>query len=184
MNDIVMINGKKVTIKPTKSRFTKTAFQMSQEIYSALQKIGITKEFVDLTLCRNPLKSGEPAQISWRVNDKDFYFQCNKQDRYVDNLGVITKVIEQESYAIRNGLKTFTQVMNQFVIGFEEGGEKILSPREIIGVDSKCNDLEYIKFKFKQKAKELHPDNGGNVNLFQKLNLSMEILEKELEEKK
>lgn len=181
----VEVNGKMVYIKPTKSKFHKSAFMMSEEIYNAFSKIGITREFIDLQIARNPLKLGQVAQISWVVNGKDFYFACSTQDRYVDNLGVITKVIEQESYAIRNGLKSFGQVMNQFRIGFDES-EKIIqkSPREIIGVEKNCQDFEYITFKYKQKSKELHPDmESGNADSFKELNNSYEILKKEFDEK-
>ena len=181
--DEVIVNGRKINIKPTRSRFTKTAYQMQQEIYNDLAKIGITKEYIDLPLSRNPLKRDEPAQISWTANKKDFYFQCNKQERYVDNLGVIAKVIEQESYAIRNGLKTFTQVMNQFRLDYKEGQENTQTPREIIGVPADCKDLEYIQFKYKQKAKTIHPDIGGDQEAFKKLHEAYTELEKELEKK-
>jgi len=59
----------------------------------------------------------------------------------------------------------------------------IKTAREIIGVSSDCVDLEYIKFKYRNKAKELHPDSPtGDKNEFQKLNAAFEELEKELNE--
>lgn len=181
MVDEVMVNGKKIYIKPSKSRFQKTAFQMSQEIYYDLHKIGITQDFISLQLCKNPLRQGEPAQISWTVNGKEFTFMCNKQDRYLDNLGVISKVIAQESYAIRNGLKSFAQVMNQFSIGYDENKPKLKTPREILGVASDCKDFDYIEYKFKQKAKELHPDvTNDDGKQFKELNEAFTELKKEL----
>ena len=180
MNKII-VNGEVIFIKPTISRFQKSAYKISQEIFRDLGRIGITPEYIDLPFSRNPFKRGEPAQISWIVNGKDYYFQCNTQERYVDNLGVIGKVIEQESYAIRNGLKEFAQVMNQFRIGYNEDGEKTKTAREIIGVEPQCKDLDYIRFKYKKKAKELHPDIGGDAEEFKKLNEALSELEKELQ---
>jgi hypothetical protein len=180
MADLVIVNGRKVYIKAGRSNFTKTAFQLSQVIYDSFNQIGITKEFIDLPLPRNPMKEGEPAQISWKVNGKDFYYLSNKQRRYVDNLGVISVVIKQESYAIRNGLKTFAQVMNQFAIGYDEDKPKTKTPREVIGVASDCKDFDYIEYKFKQKAKELHPDiNKGDGNAFRELNEAFVEIKKE-----
>lgn len=164
------VNGKVVYIRPSNSTFKKSAFQIKEEILRDLKKIGITDEYIDLSLPRNPLKCGEPAQISWVVNGKDFYFQCSKQERYVDNLGVISRVIEQESYAIRNGLKSFGQVMNQFRLGYDETGEKIKSPHDILGIPHSMKDIDYITFKYKQRAKELHPDNEkGDAEKFKEL---------------
>ena len=31
------------------------------------------------------------------------------------------------------------------------------------------SDIEYIRFKYKQKAKELHPDKGGDPEAFKEL---------------
>ena len=152
---------------------------MSQEIYRDLEKIGITKEFIDLPIPRNPLKLGEAAQISWTVNKHQYYFSSNKQERFQDNLGVLAVVIKQESYSIRNGLKTFTQVMNQFAIGFDDKKEKTKTPREIIGVEENSKDKEYITFKYKQKARTLHPDAGGNAEEFRKLNEAYNEIMKE-----
>ena len=178
--DVIEVNGKRVEIKPTKSRFQRTAYQLSQDIYRALERVGITKDYIDLPMCRNPLKRDEPAMISWTVNGKDYYFECSKQERFVDNLGVIAKVIEQESYAIRNGLKPFGMAMNQFRLGYDPDGKMKRSPREILGVPEYVKDAEYIKFRYKQKARELHPDQGGDPEKFKELQEAYEELRKEM----
>jgi hypothetical protein len=177
----VLVNGNMVKIKPTPSTFKQSAYKMSTQIYKDLARIGITKEYIDLPICKNELRRDEPARISWRVNGKDFYFESREQQRFVDNLGVIMKVIEQESYAIRNGLKDFFQVMNQFALDYNENVPKVRTFREIVGVQSDCKDLDYIHFKYKQKAKELHPDSAnGDTAKFQELNNALQELEKEL----
>jgi len=175
----ISVNGKEVNIRPTRSRFTKTAHMMKQEILSDFKRIGITEEYIDLTIVRNPLKRDEPAQIGWVVNGDDYYYRCTTQERYVDNLGVLGKVISQESYAIRNGLKTFGQVMRQFRLGYEEGGEKIKSPHDVLGITNDIKDKEFITWKFKQLAKKLHPDTEtGDKKKFQELKEAYEELTK------
>lgn len=181
----ISVNGSMVIIKSTISRFTKTAFVMSQEILKDLKKIGIDSSYVDLPIPRNSLSREEStAQISWRANKEEFYYSCNTQERFVDNLGVIAKVIHQETYAIRNGLKSFGMVMNQFRLGFDGKNpkEKVISPREILGIPDYINDIDYITFKYKDKAKELHPDMmTGDATKFKALNEAYEQLKKELE---
>ena len=153
---------------------------MSGEIYNSLAKIGITEDFIDLPMPRNPLKRGELAQISWQVNGEDFYYKCDKQERFLDNLGVISKVIAQESYAIRNGLKSFGQVMNQFKIGYDGHAPKTKTPREIIGIEESCKDLGYISYVYKKKAKALHSDTGGSDKDMAELNEAFNSLKREL----
>lgn len=180
--DKTIVNGKEIVVKPTKSTFGKTAFQISREIYSDLGRIGITEEYIDLNLPRNTLIRNTLAEISWYVNEKNFYFSCSTQNRYVDNLGVIGKVISQESYAIRNGLKSFGQVMNQFKLDYDPNGEKTRTPREIMGVDENNKDLDYITFKYRGRAKEIHPDIiKGDDNKMKELNEAYEIIKKEFE---
>jgi len=178
----IEVNGTNITIIPTISRFKKTAFVISEKIYHALSSIGIAKEFITLNIPRNPLKYDTAAEIAWVVNGEDHYYSCNTQETYRDNLGVISKVIIQDAYAIRNGMKSFGQVMNQFKIGYDESGDKIRSPREILGVPDSMNDLDYIRFKYKQKAKELHPDTGGDPEEFQELQEAYDSVKKELED--
>ncbi len=176
----IEVNGKKVYIKPTKSTFSKTYGSMQREIFENLEKIGITKEYIDLPIPRNVLKLDEPAMINWKVNGKEYFYQSSKQERFIDNLGVLAKVIAYESYAIRNGMKQFGQVMSQFQLGYSPDGEKIRSPREVLGVADDMKDFEYITFRYKQKCKETHPDTGGNVEEFKKVQEAYEELKKEV----
>ena len=115
------------------------------------------------------------------VNEKELYFQCNTQERYVDNLGVLGKVIEQESYAIRNGMKEFGQVMNQFSLGYEADGPKTLTPREILGIIPSMKDIGYIEYVYKKLAKEHHPDVNGDPEKFKEINEAFNQLKKEIE---
>ena len=177
------VNGEVVFINPTASRFSKSAFTISQEILHNLSKIGIKPNYVTLSIPRNPLKPKEPAEVGWVVNGEDHYFKCSTQDNYRDNLGVIGNVIHQEVYAIKNGMKSFGQVMNQFRLGYDETGEKIVSPREVLGIPLDIKDIDYITYKYKRKAKELHPDSGGDAEKFKELSEAYKKLKEELEGK-
>ena len=182
MREPVLVNGKKIYIKPGVSSFSRSMSSIRDDIYRAFERIGVTKEYIDLPIPRNVLKKDEPAMISWVVNGQDYFFECKTQDRYIDNLGVISKVIEQESYAIRNGLKSFGQVMGQFRLGW--GGESVApvkTPREVLGIPSNIKDLDYIMFKYKKMAKDSHPDTeNGDAERFKEVNDAFEALKKEL----
>ena len=176
----IEVNGKVIHIRPTKSLFKKTAYQLAQETLDSFKKIGITRDYIVLELPRNPLKRDTPAEISWVVNGKDHYYSCNTQETYRDNLGVISRVIYQDCYAIRNGMKSFGQVMSQFRLDYDPDSQRTKTPREILGIPEHINDKDYIKFKYKQKAKELHPDQGGDTEKFKELKEAYENILKEL----
>lgn len=164
----INVNGRNIYIKPGKSRYTKTAYQLSQMIYHDLERIGITRAFVELPIPRNPLSLSIPAEISWRVNGQEYYYKASRQERYVDNLGVIWKVINAEVYAIKNGLKEFGVVMNQFRLDYDPKTIQ-KTPHEILGIDPTITDKEYIKYRYKQLAKLKHPDVGGDPEEFKKI---------------
>ena len=176
----VEVNGKKIKIRPGKSRFTRTAYQITQDILKSFRRVGIEEEHLEILQPRNILHSQKSAEIKWYVNGENFYYKADRQDRYVDNLGVISKVIEQDVYAICNGMKSFGQVMNQFRLGYDPEGKKILNPRQILGIPNDIKDLDYITFKYKQLAKEAHPDRGGSKERFQEINEAYKILKEEL----
>ena len=170
-----------IYIKPGKSHFNKrTAYQSSQIILEAFERVGLTHEYIKLTLPRYPDVKGLAAEVSWTINGEEFSYRCNSQKRYLDNLGVIANVIEMDTYAIRTGLKSFAQVMAQYKIGYDPNGIKIRTAREIVGVDAGNKDFDYITYKWKQKAKELHPDVEGSTQKMQELNGAYEELKKEL----
>lgn len=165
------VNGRNIVIKPTHSKFSRTANEIKNEILHDLSRIGITSDYIDIELPRNPLKRETPAEISWYVNEENFYYKCETQENYRDNLGVISKLVNMEVYSIKNGLKSFTQVMNQFRIGYNPDTPITKSPQEILEIPQGVNDLEYIKFKYKELSKKYHPDNPeGSAEKFKEIN--------------
>ncbi|MDP2671995.1 MAG: J domain-containing protein [Candidatus Daviesbacteria bacterium] len=174
----IEVNGKKIYLKPSSSTFKKSAFTIAQEIYKDFSRIGITLPFITLTLPRNPLKAGEKAEISWVVNGKDHYYQCATQTNYRDNLGCIGKVISQDCYAIRNGMKSFGQVMKQFQLGYGEEKTEFRTPEQILGIPPNVTDPEFIKFRYKTLVKMYHPDNTetGDKQKFQEVQDAFESM--------
>ena len=121
------------------------------------------------------------AKVTWMINGKEHSYKCNTQPRAVDNVAAISQIIEPDSKAIRRGLKTFGQVMNQFRLDYDPNAPRTKTPREILGIPEHINDPDYIKYKYKQKAKKVHPDQGGDAKQFRELKEAYDNIQKELE---
>jgi len=180
----IKVNGETVIYKVSPYRSKCSIAYYKRNMLDAFAKIGIKPPFLDLTFGGGMGYTSDDgwAEVSWIVNNQDFKYRCDSQPRSVDNVAAIAQMIEADSKAIRRGLKTFGQVMNQFKIGYDESGTKIQTPREIIGIPADIKDLEYIKYKYKSKAKELHPDAGGNAEDFKQLNEAYKQIETELKD--
>lgn len=149
-------------------------------IFNSLEKIGIEPKYIDLQFggCKGVTQSAW-AELIWFVNGAEHKYRCDSQQCDVDNVASISQVIEQDIKSIRRGLKSFGQIMNQFQIEAPMGKREKTS-REIIGVEESCSDIDYILFKYKQKAKKIHPDKTGNKQEMQKLNDALAELDAEL----
>lgn len=178
----IEVNGKTVhySVSPYRSRNSIAYYK--RKILEAFSKIGIEPPYLDVVFGGGMGHTSTDgwAEVTWTISNKDHSYKCSSQPRAVDNLAAIAQIIEVDSKAIRRGLKTFGQVMNQFRIGYDPDAPHTRTAREIIGVPDSMNDLEYITFKYKQKAKELHPDQSGDAEEFKELNEAYEQLKKEL----
>ena len=175
----IEVNGRHVEIKINKTSAGKNIGAYKRDILRWLERIGISKEHVSIEHSHYGYE--DPfAEIRWVVNNKEYYYKCNTQDNATGCVAAIEQLVHYEVIFIERGIKTFGQVMNQFRIGFDPEAPHTRTPREIIGIPDSNNDLAYIKFKYKQKAKELHPDQGGDPEQMQELNEAFEQIKKEL----
>ncbi len=177
----IEVNGQHVEIKINKTSASKNIGAYKRDTLRWLERIGITKEFISIEHSHYGYEESF-AEIRWMVNDKEYYYKCNTQDTATGCVAAIEQLVHYEVIFIERGIKTFGQVMNQFRIGYDPDAPHARTPREIIGIPEHINDIEYIKFKYKQKAKELHPDKGGNAEDFKDLQEAYSKLKKELKE--
>lgn len=163
----------------TKDSFNRRALQFKNRIIYALQKVGVKKDDIDVPL---EIMAGKKAKasVTWYANKHRMYYSCSTQGKFVDNLQVISKIIERETGLVDLGEKT----LQEFYAEFEEDDdveEKRVLAREFLGVEEESNDIEAINKKYKKMAKELHPDTPtGNTEKFKKLNNAHKILKREL----
>lgn len=180
LEQTIEVNGNKVFLKRCRYYAKFSIAHYRRKAVEALGKIGIEPRYIDLQYGGGSgLRDDAWAEMTWSVNNQDHTYRCDSQQCDVDNVASIAQVIEQDVKSIRRGLKSFGQVMNQFRLD-SPSGERIKTPREIIGVEENCKDFEYITFKYKQRAKEIHPDKTGDKKAMQELNEALAQLHTEL----
>lgn len=162
----------------------------AKELYAELDRLGARNTVLSSNLkLRNdkiPYSTQErgidPGVAVYFLKDgKEQCIPCDKWDRAEDNIKGIAKTIDALRGIERWGAKSMVDAAFRGFTALPAPDQVISrTPREIIGVPADMMDLEYIEFKYKQKAKELHPDNGGTKEAFQELNTAWQDLKREL----
>ena len=162
------------------SSYTRHARLFESNILASLKKIGVSQQNIRLKEEIFPMKKAG-AEVHWWINGSNCYYSYNRQEKYVENLQIMAKVIDIEVANVLKGIKT----IEEFVIEFREDDDvqnRRKEARELLGLESNEKDLEVINKKYKQMAKELHPDmENGSTEKFKKLNEAHKTLKKELE---
>ena len=173
------IKGHEIEGAATTTSFNRRAQMFKNSAISALEKIGVERGQINIPL---EILAGKKlkAHAEWFAKGHRMYYSCKTQERFVDNLQVVSRIIEKESRLVLSGEKT----MREFITEFEEDEdveEKRLEAREFFGLEGDSHDIEIVNKKYKGLAKELHPDTPtGNTEKFKKLNHAHKILKREL----
>ncbi len=160
--------------------FNRKALQFKGNIIDSLRKIGVSEYCIDIPLERFAMKSA-PASASWYFEGRNLEYTYGDAKTFIENLYIVTKVIELEVSALLAEEKTSGEFMNEFAE--EENGEmKKKLARETLGVSHDTMDMEAINKQYKILAKEHHPDMpNGNTEKFKAINDAHKILKRELE---
>ncbi len=177
--ETVNFKGHIITPMLFKDNFQRRALQMKNKIISALQKIGVMADDVELDFSGISVKKAK-AVVTWYYDGHMLHYGNNSMDKYVENLYIVTKVIEGEVEFVLNGEKS----MLDFVGEFKEDDDLEKSrkeAREFFGLAHDAKDMDEIDKKYKEMARHLHPDMPtGDVEKFKKLNHHHKILKREL----
>lgn len=174
------IKGNEFDISFTNNSSSRYATLFRNKIFISLKKLGIPQHHIKLKEEIFPIKKAG-AEVYWFFNGFNCYYSYNRQEKYVDNLQVISKVIDIEVDNVLEERKT----SEEFIADFSEDDdliEKRKEARVFLGLEANENNIEVIDKQYKKMAKELHPDmvNGGTEK-FKRLNEAHKILRKELE---
>ena len=159
---------------------TRRAVQFKNNIIDTLRKIGLTEDDADIS--EEPLAMKKaPASASWYLDGHHLFYSYNGASKFVENLFVVSKIIELEVAALLSGKKT----LRDFITEFSEDKnikDKRKEARKVLGLEENALDLEEINKKYKELAKEFHPDMpNGNMEKFKAINHAHKTLKRELE---
>ena len=155
---------------------SRRALMYKNSIISTLRKIGIPEDDINIELINVAIQN-KPAAVSWYFHDSHLYFSYNKFN-FVANMHVIAKLLERYVEALLNGEKS----EEDFIRDFSEDvdvEEKRKQARELLGVGD-TKDAKEIDRKYKELAKDHHPDKGGDTKKFQEINKAHKLLKREL----
>ncbi len=176
---MVKIKGNEITPTIVKDSFNRRAMQFKNKIITVLQSIGVKADDVDIELERLAIKRVK-ADATWYMNGHRMHYSNNSQEKYVDNLFIVMKVIENEVALVIAG----TKPIEEFYLEFKEESDvedTRKQARAFFGLEHDTTDIDTINKKYKELAKELHPDMpNGDIDKFKELNHHHKILKREL----
>ena len=174
------IKGHEFDAVTARDSFHRRAVQYRNKIVDTLRKIGLTEDDVDIEVEAAAMKKA-PASATWFFEGYRMHYSYQSADRFVDNLYVVFKVIELEVDALLNEERT----INEFISEFSEDKDvkkQREEARDALGVSHDTIDLGLIDKKYKELAKQHHPDMpDGNIDKFKAINRAHKILRRELQ---
>jgi len=176
---LITIKGHEFEAVVARDAFGRRAAQYKNNIIRTLGMIGLTADDVDIELEPIAIKN-VLASATWFAEGYRMYYSYKAAGRFVDNLYVVSKVIELEVADLLAERKTFEEFLSAFTEKEDvEAARK--EARELLGVGHDVLDLEHIDKKYKELAKKHHPDMPtGDNETFKRLNMAHKILRREL----
>ena len=177
---IIKVKGHEFAAITIKDSFDRRALQYRNKIVANLRKLGLTEDDIEVDLEAVAVKNA-PASASWYFGSHYLHYSYRAAPKYVENLYVVSKLIELEVSALVSGEKT----PEEFITEFSENKDiktRRKEAREILGVDENSIDLENIDSRYKELAKKYHPDMPeGNISKFKQINHAHKVLRRELQ---
>ena len=176
----VKIKGHEVEALPMKTSSNRRALQFKNKIIENLKEMGIRKDDVEIPLESIARKKAK-ASVTWYSKDHRMYYSNNSQKTFIENLYLCMKLLEIEINKVLAGKKTILEFTHEFQEDHGVNDERI-EAREFLGVEHDTHDLALIDKKYKDLAKEFHPDKpNGSTAKFKQLNHAHKILRRELQ---
>ncbi|MDP3990355.1 MAG: J domain-containing protein [archaeon] len=174
----ITVKGHEFNELLVRDSYDRRALLYRNNIVESLKKAGIIEDDIDVPVQKVARLRGH-ASASWYFDDRYMYFSYKLSNKFVENLYVVSKVIEMEVNSLLNKEITPEEFVQHF---YEERDveDKYKEAREILGVDKDCLDLDLINKNYKELAKKHHPDAGGDAEMFKKINNAHKMLKREL----
>ena len=175
----ITVRGHEFTELIIKDSYDRRALLFKNNIIAALKKIGLTEDDVEVVLQKISRQKGTAA-ASWYFEGRNLYFSYKMAGNFVQNLYVVSKVIEAEVSLLLAEEKTVEDFVRDFAEDRDVEDQR-QEARKILGVPEDCVDMEKITRSYKELAKQLHPDvENGDAEKFKKINNAHKMLKREL----
>lgn len=176
---MVKIKGNEIAAPKITDSFDRRAIQIQNNIVQTLKLLGIDRDHSDIPMEKVAMKKA-PASASWYFEGRNLKYSYSLMPRFVENLYIIDKVLKIEVEKLLTGEITADQFTREFSED-DDLSEQLLEARKTLGVDANETDFEVISKKYKELAKECHPDMPDGDHLkFQKINAAHKLIKKEL----
>ena len=177
--EIIKIKGHDIAFTPAKDNINRRALQYKNKLINSLEKLGVKRDDVILDLdgyCGRAAK----ASVTWYHKGHRMYYESAAKEKYIDNLNIVSQVIDKEIELVLDEKKPFEEFTAEFTED-EDVHDERKAAREFFGLDHDHKDIHEINKRYKDMAKTLHPDTAtGDVEKFKELNHHHKILKREL----
>ncbi len=177
---MIKIKGHEFEAITIKDSFDRRALQFQNNIIKTLKKINVNEYSIDVNLKPFAVKAGQ-AYASWYFDGRNLHYSYKSCKKYVENLYVVSKVIEIEVNELILGKKTSEEFIHEFSED-KDVEDKRKKARTVLGVSHDSLDMDEIDAKYKELAKQHHPDMpSGSVEKFKEINHAHKTLKRELQ---
>lgn len=173
----IKVRGYEFPAFDMKQASARKALQLKNNILINLKKIGIHEDYVKVSEQSIVLKKS-PAFVSCFIDGQHLYFSYTAL-RYMENLSIVSQLIETQVQSIIEGKKTKEDCIAEFMEEMDIE-QKRKEAREILGLPLETFDINLINKAYKDLSKMHHPDMGGDLEIFQRINFAHKTLKKEL----
>ena len=158
-NIMVIIKGHEFNNVVVRDAYNRRGLQYKNRIITALKTLGLTEDDMDIPLETVAMRKAQ-ASVSWYLDYRHLFFSYNGSSKFVENLAMVSQVIEYFIHSLYENKITG----EQFLAIFEEDTdilEQRKQAREVLGVGHDSKDFETMHKNYKKLSKEYHPDMPG-----------------------
>jgi hypothetical protein len=163
-----------------KDSFSRRAVHFRNDILHSLKRLGVKEDQSDIPLEGYAMRKTAATAI-WYLDGHRLCYSYERADTFVDNLYVVSKVIELEINDLLDRKKSFADFLSAFTEE-EDVEEQRKHARETLGLPEDTKDMDVINTHYKKLAKEHHPDTPtGDAEKFKAINRAHKMLKRGLE---
>ena len=167
----VSVKGHEIEVKITKSGYDRKAVLFANNIIDELKRLNIVRD--DVKIPTNIIgNKNVPATIEFWAQGHYMRFSYSMTKRFIDNLYVIRELIKLEVDEVVDGKKDITQFFQTFAVDSDrkEIAKDLKDAKKTLGVHEDEKNIDEINKVYKKLARSHHPDLGGSLEEFQKIN--------------